>query len=134
MSAAIVAANTPSGANGSEPGIRRRDSEGGLNLKPSGRTHGSSSSALEDRSVQATGQTIGQIAVENPVFSCRDVNVYYGQKHALKKVSHRRRPQAGAGDDRPLRVREIDLPALFESDERYDCRRPGYRVDHARRP
>jgi len=25
--------------------------------------------------------------VENPLFSCRDVSVYYGQKHALKKVS-----------------------------------------------
>jgi hypothetical protein len=76
VNAAIVAANTPFGANGSEPGHRRRDSEGGLNLKPSGRTHGSSSSSLEDRSAQATGQTMGQIAVENPVFSCRDVNVY----------------------------------------------------------
>src|SRR5580692_6553235 len=87
VSAAIVAANTPSAANGSEPAQRRRDSEGGLNLKPSGRTHGSSSSALEDRSAQAPGQTIGHVTVENPVFSCRDVNVYYGQKHALKKVS-----------------------------------------------
>ncbi len=88
-SAAIVAANTRSGTNGSssDTGNRRRDSEGGLNLKPSGRTHGSSASALEDRSAQATGQTIGHIAVENPVFSCRDVSVYYGQKHALKKVS-----------------------------------------------
>jgi phosphate transport system ATP-binding protein len=89
VSAAIVAANTPSGANGSstESGVRRRDSEGGLNLKPSARTHGASSSALEDRSAQASGQTIGHIAVENPVFACRDVNVYYGHKHALKKVS-----------------------------------------------
>src|ERR1700722_14660077 len=84
VNAAIVAANTSSGANGSEPGQRRRDSEGGLNLKPSGRTHGSSSSALEDRPVHAPGQGIVQSAVENPVFSCRDVNVYYGQKHALK--------------------------------------------------
>ncbi len=79
------AADTPSATNGSD---RRRDNEGGLNLKPtSGRTHASSASALEDRSAQAAGQTIGQVAVENPVFSCKDVNVYYGHKHALKKVS-----------------------------------------------
>ena len=84
----IMAANTPSGAHGSDPGPghRRRDGEGGLNLKPSGRTH-SSAASLEDRSAHPAGQTMGQIAVENPVFSCRDVNVYYGHKHALKKVS-----------------------------------------------
>ena len=63
-----------------------RDGEGGLNLKPSGRMHASSASALEDRS-HARGQTIGQTSVENPLFSCRDVNVFYGSKHALKSVS-----------------------------------------------
>ena len=41
----------------------------------------------EDRSSYAVGQTVGHIAVENPIFSCRDVNVFYGSKHALKKVS-----------------------------------------------
>jgi phosphate transport system ATP-binding protein len=65
--------------------FRPRATEAGLNLKPSGRTH--SSGGLEDRPTHSTGQTIGNIAVDNPVFSCRDVNVYYGQKHALKKVS-----------------------------------------------
>ena len=29
----------------------------------------------------------GQVTVENPVFSCRDVNVFYGSKHALKNVT-----------------------------------------------
>jgi phosphate transport system ATP-binding protein len=106
VGASIMAANTPSGANapsatngpaampsssngpnGSDPAPRRRDSESGLNLKPSGRTHASSASALEDRSAQAAGHTVGQVAVENPVFSCKDVNVYYGHKHALKNVS-----------------------------------------------
>ena len=66
---------------------RRRESESGLNLKPSGRTTRPSAGALEDRSTQTGGQTVGQIAVENPVFSCRDVNVFYGSKHALKKVN-----------------------------------------------
>jgi phosphate transport system ATP-binding protein len=84
---AVVAANTPSGGNSHEPAPRRRDSEGGLNLKPSGRTHSSSAGALEERTTQTGGQTVGQIAVENPIFTCRDVNVFYGGKQALKKVS-----------------------------------------------
>ena len=65
---------------------RHRDNEGGLNLKPSGRTHAQSSASLEDRTGHTAG-TVGTVSVENPVFSCRDVSVYYGHKHALKKVS-----------------------------------------------
>jgi len=34
----------------------------------------------------ATG-TVGNVTVDNPVFSCRDVNVYYDEKHALRNVS-----------------------------------------------
>ncbi|MGH8324935.1 MAG: phosphate ABC transporter ATP-binding protein, partial [Steroidobacteraceae bacterium] len=74
-------------ATGSESAHRHRESESGINLKPSGRTPASSAAALEDRSAHAAGQTVGPIAVQNPVFSCRDVNVFYGSKHALKKVS-----------------------------------------------
>ncbi len=29
---------------------------------------------------------MGSIAVDNPVMSARDVNVYYGDKHAIKNV------------------------------------------------
>jgi phosphate transport system ATP-binding protein len=32
-------------------------------------------------------KTIGTITVEDPVFSCRGVDVYYGEKHAIKGVS-----------------------------------------------
>jgi phosphate transport system ATP-binding protein len=32
-------------------------------------------------------ETVGEIAVENPRMTCRDVNVYYGEKHAIKNVS-----------------------------------------------
>ena len=32
-------------------------------------------------------QTVGKITVDNPKMVCRDVNVYYGQKHAIKNVS-----------------------------------------------
>jgi phosphate transport system ATP-binding protein len=32
-------------------------------------------------------KTVGAITVENPIFTCRDVNVHYGDKHAIKHVS-----------------------------------------------
>ena len=32
-------------------------------------------------------QTVGEITVENPRMTCRNVNVYYGAKHAIKNVS-----------------------------------------------
>ncbi len=32
-------------------------------------------------------RTVGQVTVENPVVSARNVNVYYGDKHAIKDVS-----------------------------------------------
>ncbi len=35
----------------------------------------------------APAKTIGDITVPSPVFSCRDVDVFYGDKHAIKKVS-----------------------------------------------
>ena len=31
--------------------------------------------------------TVGEITVENPRMTCRNVNVYYGNKHAIKNVS-----------------------------------------------
>ena len=32
-------------------------------------------------------ETVGEITVEDPRMTCRDVNVYYGTKHAIKNVS-----------------------------------------------
>jgi phosphate transport system ATP-binding protein len=55
----------------------------GINLKPSGRQAeppASLQSPIESR------KTVGNIVVENPIFSCRDVDVFYGEKHAIKKV------------------------------------------------
>ncbi|MGB6605641.1 MAG: phosphate ABC transporter ATP-binding protein PstB [Steroidobacteraceae bacterium] len=61
---------------------RSRHGEGGINLKPSGRKPGVTAPAA------GTGEPASApAAIENPVFSCRDVNVYYGAKHALKSVS-----------------------------------------------
>jgi phosphate transport system ATP-binding protein len=48
--------------------------EGGFNLKPSGRR------------AAGTGDS-SSVEVVDPIFVCRDVNVHYGRKHALRKVS-----------------------------------------------
>ena len=70
------------GGSGGNPRVAAAD--GGLNLKPSGRVH--APTALTEERPQG-GRTVGTVTVENPVFSSRDVNVYYGSKHALKNVS-----------------------------------------------
>jgi phosphate transport system ATP-binding protein len=54
----------------------------GINLKPSGRR---SEESVMQTPVEA-GRTVGNIAVDDPIFSCRDVDVFYGEKHAIKKV------------------------------------------------
>ena len=36
---------------------------------------------------KAPAKTIGDITVPSPVFSCRDVDVFYGDKHAIRKVN-----------------------------------------------
>ncbi len=69
-------ANTGGGSNG------RRLGEGGLNLKPSGRKHLADS--LESG---APARSLGDLSVEDPVFSCRDVSVLYGAKQALNNVT-----------------------------------------------
>ena len=69
-----------SGAGGADSS--RSAGEAGLNLKPSGRLHAPSS--LEEG---ASGKTVGEAMVENPVFRCQDVSVFYGAKQALKSVT-----------------------------------------------
>ncbi len=56
----------------------------GINLKPSGRT--SEPVSLQEPTDAGSRATVGNIAVDDPIFSCRDVDVYYGAKHAIKKV------------------------------------------------
>ena len=56
----------------------------GINLKPSMRT--SEPSSLQEPTDASSRATVGNITVEDPIFSCRDVDVYYGSKHAIKKV------------------------------------------------
>jgi phosphate transport system ATP-binding protein len=69
------------GAAGGSNG-QGRFAEGGLNLKPSGRKHIADSleSGMPARSV-------GDLSVEDPVFSCKDVSVFYGAKQALNNVT-----------------------------------------------
>ena len=54
----------------------------GINLKPSSRVADDTAAPLPVE----IGKTVGDITVKDPIFSCRDVDVYYGEKHALKKV------------------------------------------------
>jgi phosphate transport system ATP-binding protein len=77
------APGAPASAAGAGNGrVRPRSGEGGVNLKPSGRMP--SAASLEAR---APGQPEAQAAIADPVFSCRQVNVFYGAKQALKDVS-----------------------------------------------
>ena len=62
-----------------------RPADGGMNLRPASRGAGS---RLDGAGIgQTIGQTVGTVTVVDPVFSCRDVDVYYGAKHAIKNVS-----------------------------------------------
>jgi len=55
----------------------------GINLKPSGRKP---EEVVSLETPFEPGKTVGNIEVPDPIFSCRDVDVYYGEKHAIKKV------------------------------------------------
>jgi phosphate transport system ATP-binding protein len=67
-------------AGGSDAG--RRLADGGLNLKPSGRVH-----VADSLETASPGRPVGEASVEDPLFSCRDVSVFYGAKQALKSVT-----------------------------------------------
>jgi phosphate transport system ATP-binding protein len=69
--------NTAGGAD-----VGHRFGDGGLNLKPSGRVH-----VPESLEGGSPSRPLGDISVPDAVFSCRDVNVFYGSKPALKHVS-----------------------------------------------
>jgi phosphate transport system ATP-binding protein len=59
--------------------------DAGINLKPSGRR--ASAASAEYLAPQIDVQTVGTVTVENPLFHCRNVDVFYGEKHAIKNVS-----------------------------------------------
>jgi len=70
-------ATAPAAGNGA---ARVRLNEGGLNLKPSGRRPA-------ERSPESARAVPPEGAIENPIFICRNVNVFYGAKQALRDVS-----------------------------------------------
>ncbi len=74
MSAELPASGTPRPP--------RLGIEIGVGLKPSGRVH-----IPESLDEQLVGDTAGEAVVEDPVFSCRSVSVYYGAKQALEDVT-----------------------------------------------
>jgi phosphate transport system ATP-binding protein len=86
-----AAGNGSAGAGNSGPALagvapeaaaRPRVGEGSLNLrKPSGRV------SLAPSPEAAPAVSADGAAIENPVFSCHDVSVFYGQKQALKDVT-----------------------------------------------
>ena len=57
---------------------------GGAAFRPGARRVNDAESV--DPAVEA-GRTVGHVAVDDPVFRCREVDVYYGTKHAIRKVS-----------------------------------------------
>ena len=75
-------AAAPSGNGASVPGMRQLVGEGGLNLKPSGRR---GSTVTQEPSAAGPAEAAG--VIDNPVFVCREVNVFYDSKQALKNVS-----------------------------------------------
>jgi phosphate transport system ATP-binding protein len=59
--------------------------DAGINLKPSARR--ASAASAESLIQQGDVQTVGTVTVENPLFHCRNVDVFYDEKHAIKNVS-----------------------------------------------
>jgi len=57
-------------------------SDAGVNVKPSHRQP-----AAPDLTPQSGTGTVGTITVDNPIMSSRDVNVFYGDKQAIRNVS-----------------------------------------------
>ena len=65
--------------------------------------------------------------------TARDVNVFYGDKQALFDVDLDIPRDAGHRPDRPVRLRQVDLPALPQPHERHHRQLPRDRRDRARR-
>src|SRR5688572_19594931 len=63
------------------------EQDAGINHKPSARRPAGSPPAQQPALEGHDTQTVGTVTVENPVFSCRNVQVYYGEKHAIRNVT-----------------------------------------------
>jgi phosphate transport system ATP-binding protein len=65
----------------------RTNGEAGINQKPSSRRPAPGGAAPQSLGETHDTGTVGTVTVENPVFSCHNVQVYYGQKHAIRNVT-----------------------------------------------
>jgi phosphate transport system ATP-binding protein len=63
------------------------EQDAGIDHKPSARRPPSGPPAQQPALEGHDTKTVGTVTVENPVFSCRDVQVYYGEKHAIRNVT-----------------------------------------------
>jgi phosphate transport system ATP-binding protein len=58
----------------------------GVDLKSSGKPAARAADGGVTALPVEIGRTVGNIEVADPIFRCRDVDVFYGEKHAIKKV------------------------------------------------
>jgi phosphate transport system ATP-binding protein len=63
------------------------EQDAGIDHKPSARRPPSGPPAQQPALEGHDTKTVGTVTVENPVFSCRNVQVYYGEKHAIRNVT-----------------------------------------------
>ena len=99
-------------------------SRAGGTCKPSGRLPAA-------RRVRGGGHaSAGSRRRESGVHLPRRERVLRRQARAQERERRHRAPP-GAGDDRPVGLRQVDLPALPESHERHDPGRAGHRHDHS---
>ncbi len=64
--------------------------------------------------------------------SARNVDVFYGEKHAIKDVVRRHPGPLRDVVHRTVRLRQVDVPALHQPHERHHPDLPGHRQDHDR--
>ena len=76
--------------------------------------HASAASALPDRAPEATAT-----GPTETIFDVQNVDVYYGSHKAVTGVNIKIQPK-DHGADRPLRLRQVDVPALAEPHARAD--------------
>jgi phosphate transport system ATP-binding protein len=81
------------------PGAAMNDRSGSPEVPPAGGTGGAAPDASVPAGVPARAQqgrslpladgikTVGAVTTDDPLFSCRDVDVYYGEKHAIHGVN-----------------------------------------------
>ena len=79
-------------------------------MNQQGKTETLVSAALPD-------ETVGNVFVDNPRITARDVNVFYGDKQAIDRVTLDIAEKQVISLHRSFRLRQVDISALPEPDE-----------------